>query len=255
VAVDVPDTPADPSDPLGFVPSQAPVGARAARRRRYPEVAEEVLLARVVAGRVGADHTSLALVAGAGPGRRAELWGSAVSLVELGDMTETVGEGPGHDVLRTGTVCQVSDLPASSRRWPLLLSTFDVPGQLRSVVALPLAGFGSLRRPEDVFGLLVLARRDLAPFTAAQVTVARRGAGQLAAMFMARAGRGSTVMADEDLDAIVDSRAGVIPQAVGHLIAVRHMSADAAGHHLQTTAFAAGLTVHQIALRVVAGGR
>jgi len=206
----------------------------------------EMLLARRVARDVVADR--VAVVLAAGPEHGAVVRGSDPVLVVLGDMAETVGQGPAHDVLATGRPSAVEDLHAGAWRWPLLVGTFAVPEQLRSLLLLPLRGQGGRDDGHDVFGVLVLARDRPLLFTPAQVTTALRGSALLSAMVMARTlASGDGAAAGEDLDSLLDPRTDLVPQAVG-VLAQRHgLTGDDAHRQLQATAFAAGRTTQHCA--------
>lgn len=214
-----------------------------ATRRGAPTPAE-MLLARRAAARLGADRVALVLLPT--PAERAVVRGSDTVLMELGDMMETVAEGPAHDALRSGRPCTVEDLRADVDRWALLAGAYRLPRQPRSLALLPLRTDGS------PLGTLVLARDRPAPFSATETDGALRTADVLATALVRRAEHGDPDGADAVLDDLLDPRSAVVPQAVGLLMSRREATAGEARDGLVAEAFRTGQTLQRVATELVA---
>lgn len=204
----------------------------------------EMRRARQLATALDVDRVAVVLVAH--PEHRAVVLGSDPALVAFGDMAVTVGESPGHDVLRTGRPCLVDDLPAAADRWPLLLTTYPVPGPLRSLLVVPVttARHGTT---EDVLGVVVLARDRRRPFTSSEVARAADAAREIARSLLAHAVEREAAALDHDLDDLLDPRADLVPLAVGALSSREGLDRHDALEQLRTRAFRQGSTLQQLA--------
>lgn len=219
---------------------QPPV-PRQVRFDHGPPAAPEMIHARAVAERVGADRAAVVLTSGLQ--HRAVLTGSDPVLVAFGDMVETVSQGPAVDVLTSAAPCTVEDLPHELHRWPLLGGTFGAPAPLTSLLVVPLAAPEDPLGPDDVFGVLVLSRDHRRPTSDHDTATAAHGAGLLSVMLMARALRGDPDQAGSALDALIHPRTDALARAVGAL-AHHYETTDAiARTHLLARALAADQTL------------
>ncbi|QMU71758.1 ANTAR domain-containing protein [Streptacidiphilus sp. P02-A3a] len=104
------------------------------------EAADEVVAAGASA--LGVDSLAVSLVTGSGTTEL--LWCSAEIGRHFEDLQLTLGQGPGHDALRTGGLVTIADLARVRQdRWPVLAA--EAPDlDVRAVFCFPM-GLGALR--------------------------------------------------------------------------------------------------------------
>ena len=207
---------------------------------RPPAVSVELRLCRVAAEAVGADRVGVVLVAG--PDLRSPVPGSDTELVRLGDLQQSVQEGPLYELSRHGVPVVVDDLRIVFRRWPLLVAGLAA-SPLRSLAVLPVHLPGQTR----LSGAVAAARDDVAPFSASELGVLTSLAEMLGGVLDLRAGGRAP------LEDVLAPESETLSVAVGIVMARLHAGPDAALTELRTRAFVLGCTVHQLAARVVGG--
>ena len=184
---------------------------------------------------------------------RTALVGSDVRLRHFGDLQQSLGEGPGHDVLRTGAPVVVDDVRAETSRWPLLTADGELP--VRSLALLPLRAGGPVgRRPGDVLGLLGAARSRVQPFTALEVRALEALAALVTQLLLDRLRRCPASLVGRDplprTLGFTDDDLGV---SLGMVMAAVRTDRAGALTRLRARAFVRGCTVHELATEIVAG--
>ena len=184
---------------------------------------------------------------------RTALVGSDARLRQFGDLQQSLGEGPGQDVLRTGAPVVVTDVRAETSRWPLLTATAELP--VRSLALLPLrvdrpAG----RSPGNALGLLGAARSWVQPFTVSELGVLEGLAALVTQLLLDRLRRcpGSLVGRDP-LPRTLGFSDDDLGTSLGMVMAAVRTDRAGALTRLRARAFVRGCTVHELATEIVAG--
>jgi len=197
-------------------------------------------LCTVVKGRLPVDGVAVAVTADAVDRFASAASDAAAACVDR--LQVSAGEGPGRDAVRCGQPVLLSDLAGPvGNRWPTL-RTLATPVGVRGIFALPM-----------LLGLASLGALELFRFTPGQLTAATLAdalnATQAAALLAAQTlpGDQGAVRADPALRLRIE-----VHRAAGVLMVQHHVGAAEALARLRADAFARGLTVTDLARRIVA---
>ena len=211
-------------------------------------VSPELLVCSALRALVGWDR--VAVVAADGLDHRLPLPGSDAVLRHWGDLQQSVAQGPGADVLATGTPVLVYDLCLGPTPWPVLQAADAADLPVRSLAVLPLVAPGRAQ----VVGVLSVARDAVDPFTGVQVGLLTALAALVAAVVAHRLDDGTLLVGDDDQLAGGGGGLGDdFAVVVGMLTERLGTGADEALARLRAHAFSSGRTIHQVARAVVVG--
>jgi len=178
----------------------------------------------------------------AGSGTRLPVWASDAVSTMVEDLQVTLGQGPCLDASAKSAPVLIHDLadsaPTAGRAWPIFRDEALRAG-VRAIFAFPLI-FDSVP-----MGCLDLYRRTPGPLS--QVELSR---GLSAAHDLGETLVDSVILADEGLGSQM-----AVHRAAGMVTVQLNCSIDEALARLRGTAYAEGVTVHQIAAEVEEGSR
>jgi hypothetical protein len=178
----------------------------------------------------------------AGSGLRLPVWASDDVSTTVEDLQVTLGQGPCLDASATSAPVLVHDLadfaPSAERAWPVFRDEALRAG-VRAIFAFPLV-FDSVQ-----MGCLDLYRRTPGPLSQVQLSRGLSAAHKLGETLV-----DSTSLADERLGSQM-----AVHRAAGMVTVQLDCGIDEALARLRGTAYAEGVTVHQIAAEVEEGCR
>ena len=210
-------------------------------------VSPELQLCSALRELVGWDR--IAVVAANGLDHRLPLPGSDAVLRHWGDLQQSLAQGPGADVLATGTPVLVHDLRLGPSPWPVLQAAGPADLPVRSLAVLPLVAADRAR----VVGTLSVARDAADPFTGVQVGLLTALAALLAAVVAHRLDDGTLLADDDQLTGGGGGPGDEVAVVVGMLTERLGTGTDEALARLRAHAFSSGRTIHEVARAVVAG--